>query len=229
MYLRIDFKTGVNVGYAFVNFTHTEGVLSLLDNIVGRRWFGHGANKPAEVSYATVQGREALTNKFRNSSVMIEPEFCKPHIFWTWDDAMAQNAITLVGTQRDFPTPNNMAKLNRSQESKGQYGLYPPHASGAVVDHRNRSSQWDRGTPKDLEDTASSAHGVYGVYTSMIQHCMEKWFEHRNGASMEFAKIDPRLHRQFFIECPWMFAAIKPGLVGGPTEPAYIAYGQSLL
>ncbi|ORY09881.1 RNA recognition motif 2-domain-containing protein, partial [Clohesyomyces aquaticus] len=146
-YLRKDFKTGLNVGYGFVNFCHTDGVLAILDNMANRRWAGHASNRPCEVSYATVQGLDALVNKFRNSSVMKEPESSKPHLFVTYEEALIQGSIALVGTQIPFPAPNNATKLHRSEESKVQYGLYPPHHGGNAVAHRNRNSQYDHGNP----------------------------------------------------------------------------------
>ncbi|KAF2474282.1 uncharacterized protein BDR25DRAFT_202463, partial [Lindgomyces ingoldianus] len=146
VYLRIDFESGSNVGYAFINFNCVEGVVALVNNVAGRPWLGHGTSKAAEISYATIQGRDALVQKFRNSSVMTEPHFCQPHLFSTWLDALAAGDFTMVGTEVPFPGPDNAAKLQRSRDSARAVGLYPPHHTGANADHRNRLSQYDRGT-----------------------------------------------------------------------------------
>ncbi|ORY17311.1 hypothetical protein BCR34DRAFT_597102 [Clohesyomyces aquaticus] len=60
-------KTCLNVVYGFVNFRHTDRVLALLNNVGNRVWPGHASNRPAEASYATVQGLDALVKKFKNS------------------------------------------------------------------------------------------------------------------------------------------------------------------
>ncbi|GME37177.1 putative meiosis protein mei2 protein [Neofusicoccum parvum] len=50
-------------------------------------WLGHlSPNKKTAMCYATVQGVESLTEKFRNSSVMLEAPRCRPRLFYTWQD-----------------------------------------------------------------------------------------------------------------------------------------------
>jgi hypothetical protein len=87
VYLRIDFKSGCNVGYAFINFADANGMLSLIDRMERRLWPGFNSDKTAEISYATIQGREALVQKFRNSSVMQETPYCRPRLMYTLVDA----------------------------------------------------------------------------------------------------------------------------------------------
>lgn len=80
MYLRIDFSTGSNVGYAFINFSKPEGIIQVIDFIEGMPWKGYRSGKYAEISYATIQGKEALVQKFRNSSVILEWPHCRPKV-----------------------------------------------------------------------------------------------------------------------------------------------------
>lgn len=80
MYLRIDFSTGSNVGYAFINFSKPEGMINVVDFIEGMPWKGYKSGKFAEISYATIQGKEALVQKFRNSSVILEWPHCRPKV-----------------------------------------------------------------------------------------------------------------------------------------------------
>ena len=53
------------------------------DKIERRCWVGYRSGKAAEISFATIQGREALIQKFRNSSVMQETPFCRPRLSFT--------------------------------------------------------------------------------------------------------------------------------------------------
>lgn len=80
IYLRIDFRTGSNVGYAFINFVCSKGMINMIRLIEGRPWEGYRSSKSAEISYATIQGTEALIQKFRNSSVMQEFPHCRPKV-----------------------------------------------------------------------------------------------------------------------------------------------------
>lgn len=77
-YLRIDFANSCNVGYAFINFASCEGLLRFSQCVSGQRW--NASDKIAEISYATIQGRESLIEKFRNSSVLQEAFECRPHV-----------------------------------------------------------------------------------------------------------------------------------------------------
>lgn len=157
LYLRIDFTSGNGVGYAFINFSDVQGMISLIDQVEGRLWAGYNSNKAAEISYATIQGREALVQKFRNSSVMQETPFCRPRLFLTFADPLSTNQIRRIGTEQAFPRPDNMSKLQRSMDSARSTGLYPPHGFSAMAQHRNRASAFDRGSPRDVQST-----GQYG-------------------------------------------------------------------
>lgn len=72
MYLRIDFANECNVGYAFINFEDPFDIIDFVKARAGQRWNKFNSDKVAEVSYATIQGKDCLVQKFRNSSVMLE-------------------------------------------------------------------------------------------------------------------------------------------------------------
>ncbi|KAF2197197.1 hypothetical protein GQ43DRAFT_358787, partial [Delitschia confertaspora ATCC 74209] len=146
VYLRIDFQTCSNVGYAFINFINAEALISAVQHIEGRYWSGYSSSKHAEISYATIQGKEALIQKFRNSSVMQEAAYCRPRTFYSTGDARMVGNIYLTGTEMEFPGPDNLPKLHRSIANARNVGLYPPHSSGHIQDHRSRFSMFDRGT-----------------------------------------------------------------------------------
>ncbi|KAF9181804.1 hypothetical protein BGZ51_005168 [Haplosporangium sp. Z 767] len=97
LYLRMDFKNKCNVGYAFINFINTDVVASFIKEHVGKKWSRFNSDKICSLSYATIQGRQALIDKFRNSSVMDEDMSYRPKIFYT--------SGPNTGQEEPFPEP----------------------------------------------------------------------------------------------------------------------------
>ncbi|CZR59299.1 uncharacterized protein PAC_09191 [Phialocephala subalpina] len=140
VYLRIDFSNGCNVGYAFLNFVDPMDIVPFVRAIANRRWDDFKSDKIAEVSYATIQGRDCLIQKFRNSSVMLEEESCRPKLYYT-------EGHPLCGQEEPFPSSDNQSKLKRSCENAEHIGLFAPaHGQHYRQEQRNRNSLWDRGT-----------------------------------------------------------------------------------
>ncbi|KFY81382.1 hypothetical protein V500_11473 [Pseudogymnoascus sp. VKM F-4518 (FW-2643)] len=140
MYLRIDFANNCNVGYAFINFEDPWHIIDFVEARAGQRWNRYNSDKVAEVSYATIQGKDCLVQKFRNSSVMLEHPTFRPKIFRT---ARHPDA----GEEEDFPLPDNASKMRRSVENAEHVGLFAPRAGQHYRDEqRRRRSQYDRGT-----------------------------------------------------------------------------------
>jgi len=69
-YLPIDFKNKCNVGYAFINFLDATMIISFHEEFNGKRWERFNSEKICELTYARIQGRNALANHFEYSSVM---------------------------------------------------------------------------------------------------------------------------------------------------------------
>ncbi|KAJ9612200.1 hypothetical protein H2200_003797 [Cladophialophora chaetospira] len=123
MYLRIDFANNCNVGYAFVNFIDAQSVIPFVLARAGKRWNCFNSDKVAEVSYATIQGRDCLVQKFRNSSVMLEHPDFRPKLFFAGNVANA-------GQEESFPGPDNHSKMRRSVENAEHVGLFIPWRNG---------------------------------------------------------------------------------------------------
>jgi hypothetical protein len=120
----------------------------MMNHIANQQWDGYRSQKNAEVSYATIQGKEALVQKFRNSMVMHETPFCRPRLFHTLIDAIHLADMKVVGQEMSFPSPDNYSKLQRSLGSARMLGLYPSNGSG-FADSRTRTSMYDNGNPRD--------------------------------------------------------------------------------
>ncbi|KAM5439648.1 hypothetical protein MferCBS31731_004404 [Microsporum ferrugineum] len=140
MYLRIDFANNCNVGYAFINFEDPIDIIDFAKARAGRSWNCFNSDKVAEISYATIQGKDCLVQKFRNSSVMLEHPSFRPKIFHTGTGPLA-------GTEDHFPGPDNPSKMRRSVENAEHVGLFAPRVGQQYRDEqRRRRSQFDRGT-----------------------------------------------------------------------------------
>ncbi|MFS7978083.1 putative mei2/Mei2-like RNA recognition, nucleotide-binding alpha-beta plait domain superfamily [Helianthus anomalus] len=60
VYLPIDFKSRVNAGFAFVNFTNAKAAVKFKDAFHGKRWAFSDSPKVAEISRAKIQGIKAI-------------------------------------------------------------------------------------------------------------------------------------------------------------------------
>ena len=77
-YLPIDFKNQCNVGYAFINLTDPLWILNLYEKFNGKRWSHFNSGKICEITYARIQGKQALVAHFRHSTLMQVDESCQP-------------------------------------------------------------------------------------------------------------------------------------------------------
>ncbi|GFQ02429.1 protein terminal ear1 homolog [Phtheirospermum japonicum] len=75
LYLPMDFRKKDNLGYAFVNFTTSVAAQKFKDILQNYKWatfYCHGrrftSNKVCDITWARVQGLEALIKRFRDSS-----------------------------------------------------------------------------------------------------------------------------------------------------------------
>lgn len=94
LYLRMDFANKCNVGYAFINFTHPKHIATLTKARRGKRWSQYNSLKVIDVSFANIQGCDALVQKFRDSPIIcMEPEY-RPKLFYTSGE--------LIGQERSF-------------------------------------------------------------------------------------------------------------------------------
>ncbi|KAF1822665.1 uncharacterized protein K489DRAFT_213653 [Dissoconium aciculare CBS 342.82] len=153
-YLRIDFQRNTNVGYAFVNFCQATDIVPFYQTYIGREWDSSTpGRKRAQISYATIQGFDCLIEKFRNSSIMDEYAEFRPKIWWTKFAAEAEGKPEKIGTEKDFPAPNNISKKQRSHDNAGSIGLYAPRSGQRGTD-RHRRSLYDRGTSAQIREDA---------------------------------------------------------------------------
>lgn len=107
LYLRMDFKARLNVGYAFINFLCVENVLKFAKAKLGVKWGVFLSEKTVQMCYASIQGKENLIEKFRNSAIMEEEESFRPKVY--------HSSGPLIGLPEPFPHANDLQRKARSQ------------------------------------------------------------------------------------------------------------------
>ena len=80
-YLPIDFKNRCNVGYAFINFVNPTSIVAFSKEFQGHRWKNFNSGKVCDITYARIQGQEAMVVRFQNSSLLDKDDAYKPLLF----------------------------------------------------------------------------------------------------------------------------------------------------
>ncbi|KAF9606014.1 hypothetical protein IFM89_021436 [Coptis chinensis] len=81
VYLPIDFNNKCNVGYGFVNLTSPEATWRLYKAFHMQHWEVFNSRKICQISYARLQGLEALKEHFQNSKFACETDDYFPVVF----------------------------------------------------------------------------------------------------------------------------------------------------
>jgi hypothetical protein len=108
-YLRVDFNNQCNVGYAFINFETPADILPFYHMFAGKQWNMYNSDKIAQICYATIQGKECLIERFRNSSVQTQWAPFRAKVFRTASDNVPNRP---VGSELVFPLANNHTKVS---------------------------------------------------------------------------------------------------------------------
>ncbi|GMI83507.1 terminal EAR1-like 1 [Hibiscus trionum] len=81
VYLPIDFNNKCNVGYGFVNMTSPQTTWRLYKAFHNQHWEVFNSRKICEITYARIQGFQALKQHFRNSKFPCEMDEYLPVLF----------------------------------------------------------------------------------------------------------------------------------------------------
>lgn len=81
LYLRMDFRSNCNNGYAFINFREPRYIPVFQEAIQGKKWKNFKSEKRAEIAYARIQGLSMLQTRFRRSEILSANKEFWPIIF----------------------------------------------------------------------------------------------------------------------------------------------------
>ncbi|RLN55029.1 hypothetical protein BBJ28_00009031 [Nothophytophthora sp. Chile5] len=115
-YLPIDFKNKCNMGYAFINFMEAAHIEPFYKEFDSQKWTNFNSEKVCAISYARLQGKQAMIARFQNSSLLEKHESYRPLVF----GSSGPNR----GKQEPFPAPKQ--PLHKKQ------AMYPHHHQPGV-------------------------------------------------------------------------------------------------
>ncbi|CAA6664128.1 unnamed protein product [Spirodela intermedia] len=99
VYLPIDFNNKCNVGYGFVNMTSPEATWRLYKAFHLQPWEVFNSRKICHVTYARLQGLEALKEHFKNSKFACDTDEYMPVVFSPPRDGKTLSAPTPIGSR----------------------------------------------------------------------------------------------------------------------------------
>jgi hypothetical protein len=134
-YVPIDLKKKCNVGYAFINFVISEYITDFYREFNGQTWEKFNSQKVCSISYARIQGKQAMISHFQNSRLLAEDRKCRPLIFRT--DG------TNAGEEEEFPVGPNF-----------------PFAKHNPSSFRNRNRGYERGEGGQMGEIGESGTGI---------------------------------------------------------------------
>lgn len=101
LYLPIDFNNKCNVGYGFVNMTSPQAAWRLYKAFHNQHWEVFNSRKICAVTYARVQGLEALKEHFKNSKFPCEMDHYLPVVFSPPRDGRQQTEpLPIIGLKQ---------------------------------------------------------------------------------------------------------------------------------
>ncbi|XP_050223247.1 protein MEI2-like 6 [Mercurialis annua] len=97
VYLPMDFGSGANLGYAFVNFTNSAGATRFFKSFQNFKWEVSVNKKICEICYAALQGKCTLIKHFRNSVFPCMSYEFLPVYFSSPRDGFAKPSPVIIG------------------------------------------------------------------------------------------------------------------------------------
>lgn len=114
-YLPIDFKNRCNVGYCFINFLEPRFIAPFMRTFNGQRWKNFNSEKVCAISFARIQGKQAMIARFQNSSLLEKDDEYRPLLF--------HSSGPDRGKPEPFPTGNGGGR-NKQQHSQPPSALH---------------------------------------------------------------------------------------------------------
>jgi hypothetical protein len=129
-YLPIDFKNRCNVGYCFINFLDPKHIPPFVHSFNGQRWKSFNSEKVCAVTFARIQGKQAMISRFQNSSLLEKDDEYQPLLFYSTGPDR--------GRPEPFPVSSNLRRAQQQQIQQQPQQLSGP--PGAPFHHHHSQS-----------------------------------------------------------------------------------------
>ncbi|XP_047963223.1 protein terminal ear1-like [Salvia hispanica] len=155
VYLPIDFINKCNVGYGFVNMTSPEATLRLYKAFHHQSWEVFNSRKICQVTYARLQGLDALREHFKNSKFPSEAEEYMPVLFSPpRDGRVLTDPIPITGCTLESPAPSSAASSKGNlSEPHSDEGLNGHHIGNAIYDYDEGEGEGGRSGVCSYDET----------------------------------------------------------------------------
>jgi protein phosphatase 1 regulatory subunit 42 len=100
-YLPIDYKHRCNVGYAFINFFEPSPIPEFFGLLNDKKWDKFNSEKVCKITYARLQGQDALLDHFKSSSVMQQHKQMRPYFVKDSSNGLIQPSSFIDGSVID--------------------------------------------------------------------------------------------------------------------------------
>eukprot|EP01038_Epipyxis_sp_PR26KG_P005398 gene5398-7482_t len=128
-YLPIDFKNRCNVGYCFINFLDPKFIAPFVKEFNGQRWKSFNSEKICAVSFARIQGKNAMIARFQNSSLLEKDDEYQPLLFYSNGLEKGKPEPFPSGNRRNVPHNNHGNNYGSSGiNSNPGPGMPNPHS-----------------------------------------------------------------------------------------------------
>ncbi|KAK8636727.1 hypothetical protein V6N13_124465 [Hibiscus sabdariffa] len=138
VYLPIDFNNKCNVGYGFVNMTSPQATRRLYKAFHHQHWEVFNSRKICEVTYARVQGLQALKEHFRNSKFPCEAYHYLPVVFAPpRDGKQLTEPVRIVGEKQPQQLINSSTSPKPDEDDDEHSGSVDenPHNNNDLLDN----------------------------------------------------------------------------------------------
>lgn len=193
-YLPIDFKNKCNMGYAFINFMEAHSIISFYREFDGQKWTNFNSEKVCAISYARLQGKQAMIARFQNSSLLEKHESYRPLVF--------VSSGPNRGRPEHFPTPKMPTNAPyRKHQSP------PPTLFGASPYHHHQHQHHDELFAGDMGGARAAAYLAHHSQQPLQYHPNQQQYYQQQPNVLV---VDPHQAQAFIAAQVAAAAAIAP-------------------
>ncbi|KAJ8645825.1 hypothetical protein MRB53_007573 [Persea americana] len=159
VYLPIDFLNKCNVGYGFVNLTSPKAAWRLHKSFHSQPWEVFNSRKICQVTYARLQGLEALKEHFKNSKFACDTDEYMPVAFSPPRDGKQLTEPVAIGGQASSSNASKKVVVSSSSGSSKKSEEDDDHDPSSDGGDSSKSNQTDGSSGVDDDGGGGGGDG----------------------------------------------------------------------